>query len=154
MRMIANSARARSTMRFHDESAQPRSIEAHLRRLEKLAPSGLALGGVLGARHLFPALDLVGTPRLDLSLHSPGKHLNVDFIRQLDPALKPVTDPLQPATVVVHAVSHAESLFTPREGGLAWADSVECLLDLHESRLEMQARQFLAHLQSHRPRQS
>ncbi|MFN0076419.1 MAG: hypothetical protein ACKVY0_08090 [Prosthecobacter sp.] len=154
MRMIANSSRARSTMRFRDESAQPRSIEAHLRRLEKLAPPGLALGGVLGARHYFPALDLVGSPRLDLSLHSPGKHLNVDFIQQLDPALKLVTDPLLPATVVVHAVSHAESLFTSREGGLAWADPVECLLDLHEGRLEMQARQFLAHLHSLRPARS
>lgn len=150
MRMMATSAKARSTLRFRDESAQSRSIEAHVRRLEKLSPPGLAVGGVLVARHYFPALDLVGTPRLDLSLHCPGKHLNTDFIRELDPALKPVTDPLQPASVVVHAVRHAEPLFAVRKGGLAWADPVECLLDLHEARLEAQARQFLVHLQSTR----
>ncbi len=150
-RMVAVSDRARSTVRFADPSGQPRSIEAHIRRLEMLAPPGLAIGGVLGALHSFPALDIVGTPRLDLSVHCPGKHLILDFIKDLDPALKPVTDPLQPATVVVHAVRHAVSLFVPRQGGLAWADPVECLLDLHEARLEMQASQFLDHLQSIRP---
>jgi hypothetical protein len=86
---------------------------------------------------------LVGSPRLDLSLHCPGKHLNLDFMKAIDPALKPVTDPLQPATVVVHAVRHADPLFAPREGGLDWADPVECLLDLHEARLESQALEFL-----------
>jgi hypothetical protein len=34
---------------------------------------------------------------------------------------------------------------------LAWADPVECLLDLHEARLEMQASQFLEALQRNRP---
>jgi hypothetical protein len=150
-RMIATSSRARSTVRFRDESAQPRSLEAHLRRLEKLAPAGLAIGGVLGARHYLPTLDLVGAPTLDLSLHCPGKHLNLDWIRELDPALKPVTDPLQPATVVVHALRHADPLTSPSQGGLAWADPVECLLDLHAARLDTQAAQFLEHLQGARP---
>ena len=147
-RMVAVSGRARSTARFADPSGQPRSVEAHIRRLEKLAPPGLAIGGVLGVLRRFPALDIVGSPRLDLSVHCPGKHLNLDFIMALDPALKPVTDPLQPATLVVHAVRHADPLFISRQGGLAWADPVECLLDLHEARLEMQASQFLDHLQS------
>jgi hypothetical protein len=51
--------------------------------------------------------------------------------------------------VVVHAVRHADPLFNPRDGGLAWADPLECLFDLHEARLEMQTAQFLAHLQTH-----
>ncbi|MBL9158415.1 MAG: hypothetical protein JNJ70_13135 [Verrucomicrobiales bacterium] len=153
-RMIAISDRARSTMRFADPSGQPRSIESHLRRLEKLAPPGLAVGGVLGATHHFPGLDLVGSPRLDLSLHCPGKHMNLEFIKALDPALKPVSDPLQPAIVVVHAVRHADPLFAPREGGLAWADPVECLLDLHEAKLDMQAGQFRDYLESTRPAKS
>jgi hypothetical protein len=123
-RLVAVSDRARSTVRFADPSGQPRSIKAHIRRLEKLAPPGLAIGGVLGALHGFPSLDIVGAPRL------------------------PVTDPLQPATLVAHAVRHADPLFVPRQGGLAWADPVECLLDLHEARLDMQASQFLDHLQS------
>ena len=151
VRMVAVSDRARSTVRFADPSGQPRSIEAHIRRLEKLAPPGLAIGGVPGALQYFPALDIIGAPRLDLSVHCPGKHLNLDFIKALDPGLEPVTDPLQPASLVVHAVRHADPLFVPRQGGLAWADPVECLLDLHEARLEMQASQLLDHLQSVRP---
>jgi len=116
-----------------------------------LNPPGLAIGGVLGAKYYYPNLDLVGTPRLDLSLHCPGKRLNLDFIERLDPALKRVEDPLAPANVVVHAVRQADAQFTPREGGLAWADPVECLFDLHEARLELQAGQFLDALQRQRP---
>jgi hypothetical protein len=147
-RLVAVAPRARSTTRFVDRSGQPRTPESHLRRLDKLNPVGVAIGGVLAAKHYFPDLDLVGTPRLDLSLHSPGKKLNLDFIQSLDPALKPIEDPLAPANVVVHAVRHADPLFEPREGGLAWADPVDCLFDLHEARLGMQASQLLSYLQT------
>jgi len=147
-RLLAVADRARSTARFADHSGQPRSTKSHLQRLEKLRPPDLAIGGVLGAKQYFPDIDLVGTPRLDLSLHSPGKRMNLDFIEQLDPALKRVDDPLAPASVVVHAVRHANALFTPRKGGLVWADPVECLLDLHEARLKMQAAQFLDFLKA------
>jgi hypothetical protein len=44
---------------------------------------------------------------------------------------------------VIHALRRAESLFQPGEDGLPWADPVECLLDLHEARLESQALEFL-----------
>ena len=152
-RMLAVADRARSTVRFADASGQPRPVEAHLRRLEKLAPPGLALGGVLGARHYDPALDLAGVPRLDLSMHVPGKPLNLEFMERLDPGLRRVDDPLAPANVVVHAVRQADAQFTPRTGGLAWADPVECLFDLHEARLEAQAAQFLENLQHRRPPQ-
>jgi len=152
-RLVAISDRARCTVRFADQSGKPRSAEAHVRRLEKLNPPGIAIGGVLGAKHYCPALDLVGTPRLDLSLHCPGKRLNLEFIEKLDPALKRVTDPLAPANLAVHAVRHADAQFAPREGGLAWADPVECLFDLHETRLEMQASQFLENLKSKRSNQ-
>lgn len=151
-RLIAASDRARETARFADRSAHERTIDAHVRRLEKLAPAGLAIGGVLGARHYVADLDLVGAPRLDLSQHRAGRHLDLGFIEALDPALQRIEDPLEPATVVVHAVRHADPLFTPREGGLNWADPVECLLDLHESRLEPQAAQFLHAMQDIRPR--
>lgn len=150
-RLVATADRARSTVRFADQSGQPRSAESHLRRLEKLDPPGLAIGGVYGVKHYDPDLDLVGAPRLDLSLHCPDKPMNLDFIRQLDPALKRVEDPLAPATLVVHAVRHADPLFTPRESGLAWADPVECLFDLHDARLDQQAAQFLETLEHQRP---
>ena len=150
-RLLAVADRARSTTRFADQSGQPRSFESHLRRLEKLNPPGLAIGGVLGAKHYYPELNLVGAPRLDISLHSPGKRLNLEFINHLDPALKRVEDPFAPANVVVHAVRHADPQFAPRDGGLAWADPLECLFDLYEARLDLQAGQFLEALQRQRP---
>ncbi len=150
-RLLALSDRTRATVRFADRSGQPRQLESHIRRLEKLAPPDLAIGGVLGAKHYIPALDLVGTPRLDLSQHCPKRHLDLRFIEELDPALKRVEDPLEPATLVVHAIRHADPLFTPRKGGLRWADPVECLLDLYEAHLEKPASQFLDALQLQRP---
>jgi hypothetical protein len=150
-RLVSMSDRARATARYADRSGQPRSPDAHLARLEKLNPPGLAIGGVLGAKHYFPDLDIVGTPRLDISLHARDPRVDLDFIEKLDPALQRVKDPLEPASVVVHNVYHANSLFVPREGGLQWADPVECLLDLHEARLEMQAVQFLDALSKRHP---
>jgi hypothetical protein len=149
-RWVAISDRARETVRFADRSAQPRSPESHVRRLEKLNPKNLAIGGVLGTEHYLPNLDLVGVPRLDLSQHSFRGRPDLGFIKKLDPALERVDDPLQPASVVVHQVRHAKSLFTSREGGLHWADPVECLLDLHEAGLEKQATQFLKALEKKR----
>jgi len=151
-RLLAESDRARMTARFVDRSGQPRSPESHLRRLQKLAPPGIAIGGVLGAKHYVPDLDLVGLPRLDLSQHRPKQHLDLTFVRELDPALTRVEDPLEPATLVVHAVRHAAPLFTPRAGGLEWADPIECLLDLNEAGLKPQASQFLDTLERKRPR--
>ena len=150
-RLLAVSDRARDTARYGDRSGQSRSPEQHVRRLEKLAPAGIGIGGVLGAKHYFRDLDLVGVPRLDLSQHGPRRNLDLGFIEELDPALRRVEDPLEPATVVVHAVRHADPLFTPREGGLWWADPVECLLDLHEAHLDAQAARFLDALQRSRP---
>jgi hypothetical protein len=150
-RLLAGSDRARDTVRYGDRSGQPRSPEQHVRRLEQLAPAGVGIGGVLGAKYHFREFDLVGAPRLDLSQHCPRRNLDLRFIEELDPALKRVEDPLEPATVVVHAVRHADPLFTPREGGLSWADPVECLLDLHEAHLDPQAASFLDALQRSRP---
>jgi hypothetical protein len=145
-RMIALAPRARSTVRFATGSVEPRSQEATLRRLQKLDPPGVAIGGVMGARHYYAELDIVGSPRLDLSVHCPGRHMDLNFLMSLDPALTLVTDPLEPATLVVHAVRHEDSLFKRRDGGLAWADRVDCLLDLHEARLDAQADEFLEYL--------
>lgn len=147
-RLLAKSERARSTTRFLDQSGQPRTPKAHLRRLEKIRPEGIAIGGALGAMHYLPSLDLVGTPRLDLSIHCHNAYLDVGLIKALDPALKREDDPFKPANVVVHAIRHADPLFSARKGGLAWADPVECLLDLQEARLEAQANQLLEVLKS------
>jgi len=149
-RLLANSEAARSTTRFVDRSGQPRSPESRVRRLEKMRPEGVAIGGVLGARHYNPDIDLIGTPRLDLSVSCGKTALPLDFIKELDPALTLETDPRKSASVVVHAVRHADPLFRARPEGLAWADPVECLLDLQEVHLESQMQQFLEALKERR----
>lgn len=149
-RLLAKSDRERGTVRFVDQSGQPRTAESHLGRLENLRPAGVAIGGVAGARHYLPELDLVGLPRLDLSVHCPDGRLDLGLMKALDPALRREDDPQKPASVVVHAVRHVDPLFTPRAGGLSWADPVECLLDLYEARLEAQGAQFIDEL-SNRP---
>jgi hypothetical protein len=142
-RLVATSERARSTIRFADRSGQPRTPESRVRRLEKLSPANVAIGGVLGARHYVSELDLVGTPRLDLSVHCRDAAPDLTFISELDPALEREDDPHKPASVVVHAMRHADPLTVPREGGLAWADPIECVFDLREARLASQAGEFL-----------
>jgi len=146
-RLLAASDRIRSTVRFADVSGKPRPLENHLRRLEKLKIPNLGIGGVVGARHYHPNLDLIGTPVLNFSLHCPDGVMDLEFIAKLDPALKLVRDPLAPAQVIVHAVRRANAFFQPRKEGLAWADPAECLLDLQEAKLETQAGEFLEALQ-------
>ena len=68
-----------------------------------------------------------------------------DFVRRLDPALKPAERGEIPQ-VVVHTLYRPKSLFQMKETGTPWADEVECLLDLHEARLEPQALEFLERL--------
>ncbi len=147
-RLLAISSQVRNTVRFVDASGIPRSPDAHLRRLAKMNIPGLAIGGVLGARHYHPSLDLTGSPLLDLSLHTPGREMDLEFIGKLDPALKPVENPFSPFQVAVHAVRRVDPFYQPREAGLAWAAPLECLLDLHEARLEGQALEFLQTLSS------
>ncbi|HEY1791891.1 MAG TPA: hypothetical protein VGG34_03170 [Opitutaceae bacterium] len=151
LRLVAMSDHARATARYADASGQARSPERHLRRLEAMGLKAVGVGGVIGARHYFEDLDIVGAPRLDISFHARGPAADVDFIYKLDPALRQITDPREPASLVIHQVYHADPFFSPRSGGLNWADPVECLLDLHEAHLEIQAKQFLDVLKRRRP---
>jgi len=133
----------RSTTRFADRSGQPRSPESLMRRLKRLQRSDIAVGGVVGARHYQADLDLTGTPRLDLSVHWRGKKIAVEFVKELDPALQESKGRDEPAPLVIHFVRRANPLFQPGKDNLQWADPVECLLDLQESRLESQAVEFV-----------
>jgi hypothetical protein len=142
-RLLAVSDEVRATARFIDPSGQPRSPGSLLRRLRKLQRGDVAVGGVRGAKHYQPSLDLIGETRLDLSVHAVEKAGDLSFVERLDPALERVTRRDQTPVLVVHQIRRAESLFQAGEDGLPWADPVECLLDLQEARLEPQAREFL-----------
>ena len=102
----------------------------------------VAVGGVLGARHYLPKLDLIGTPRLDLTINVFNRHESETLIRSLDAGLVPAERGEMPH-VVVHTVNRQASLFERDNRGSIWADQVECLLDLHEARLEAQALEML-----------
>lgn len=141
-RLVANADNVRQTLRFADHSGQPRSMESLFSRLQRLHLEGVAIAGVLGARRRHPGLDLIGTPRLDLTLHVRTRQPDLGFIRQLDPALRPAR-PEEPARLVIHLLRYPHRFSESDADGLLWADPVECLLDLHEMRLESQALDFL-----------
>jgi hypothetical protein len=140
-RLLAVSDQVRSTTRFTDRSGQPRSPHDLFVRLKRLGRSDIAVGGVIGARHYRPDLDIVGIPRLDLSMHTLGKNVDLSFVRELDPALQETNRRDVPTALAVHLVSRARSLFQSGDD-VQWADPVECLLDLQENRLESQALEF------------
>lgn len=142
-RMVTLSDEVRATTRFVDRSGQARSPQSLLRRLAQLDRSDVAVGGIAGARHYDPDIDLVGVPKVDLSLHCTGKRVDWSFVERLDPALEKTERRDDPAALVVHLVRREAALFQSDDSGMQWADPVECLLDLHESRLESQAMEFL-----------
>jgi len=149
-RLMANSDIARSTMRFKDMSSQPMSPDLLLKRVQKIQRSDIGVGGVFGARHYYPDLDLVGSPRLDVSIHAADGRADVSFVERLDPALKEIKNRRDPAQLAIHFIRRRDSFFQNGPDGMIWADPVECLLDLYEVHLESQARAFLQNYSSDR----
>lgn len=124
---------------------KPRPLDLLLENLEGYTKLEIGLGGMIGARHYLPGIDLVGIPRLDLTLTQASEERVRQFIRRIDPALKPAqTD--QAPQVVIHRVFRPTTFFADAGQGRQVADEVECLLDLHEARLEAQANELLEHL--------
>lgn len=124
---------------------KPRPLDLLLENLEGYAKLEFGLGGIIGARHYLPGIDLVGTHRLDLTLKNTSEERIRQLTRRLDPALKPA-DAEQVPQVVIHLVFRPHTFFAEADDGRPVADEVECLLDLHEARLESQANELLEHL--------
>jgi hypothetical protein len=141
-KLVAQAEKVRYSKGYSDRSGRPRSLEVLLDRLLELRRDDIAVSGVPGARHYLPGLDLTGTPRLDLVLHARRIGESHNFLQNIDPALKP-SERGEAPQVVIHSVSRPISFFVTDAKGTTWADEVECLLDLHEARLESQALEFL-----------
>ncbi len=139
------SQKARATIRYMDCSGQPRSPESLVRRLQRMDRMDLAIGGVFGAKWHFQELDIVSAPRLDICIHCLEKNIDLQFVQKLDPALRSTRDPYIPVSLALHFIRRKESFFVSDSGNI-WADPVECLADLYESRLDQQASQFEAFL--------
>ena len=143
LRYVSVQERARATERYADRSGSPRSAADLLRRLARLGRRDIAVGGVPGALHHAPSLDVVGTATLALTLHDPEGTAGTDFVERLDPALVR-TESAEPAPLlVVHRQRLRRFLASGEESGTRWADPVECLLDLHEAGLDGLAKQYL-----------
>lgn len=115
-------------------------------RLRQLGRHDIAVGGTFGAGHHFADLGLISNPRLDLTIHCPGRSADTSFIERLDPALKHTEDRSEPARLALHVLRRTESFFEGVSTEEVRADPIECFLDLHEARLEAQAQEFLEHL--------
>ena len=144
-KLLAVSDRVRSTMRYASRSGlQVRSPGSLMMRLRKTMRKDIAVGGVTGAKHYFSDLNITGDPRLDISIHCPGNEVDLSFVEKLDPALVKVGSPHEPAHLAIHMIRRKKAFFEqPDPDGAQPADPVECLLDLHEVRLEARAKEFL-----------
>lgn len=143
--MVVLSEGLRSTQHFTDRSGRPRAFDSLLDRLQSEAPGAIAIGGVIGARHYLPSLDLAGIPRLDLTISLAANVRVDDLMYRLDPALKR-TEPGEPARVALHVVRQPTPLFTTDRDGNQRADEVDCILDLYEAKLDQQALELLTEL--------
>ena len=133
---------ARKSICFSDLSGQPRTPEDLATRLQALDLENVAIGGVIGAKHYYPLLDITGSPQLDLVVHGGAKS-DLGFIKTLDPALGQINSLVGPANVVVHFLPRAQSMFMKDAKGLLFADPVECLANLYQGGLDHQANDML-----------
>lgn len=147
-RLVTTAADTRATLLYTDRSNQPRSAESLVQRLANLERLDIAVGGVIGAKRYFPHLDIEGTPRLDLCVHAPSSSADVDFVRHLDPALERSTNPYRAVRLAVHFVRRREPFFDVENGHPPYSSPVDCLLDLYNARLDMQASSFQRFLQT------
>lgn len=141
--MILGADKIRATQRFVDRSGQPRRPQFLLDRLAEMHLDHVGVGGVPGALAVYPDLNITGSPRLDICVHAPGKVADIAFVKKLDPALEPADNPMEPAQVVIHFVRSDHSYFEQHLPGINRASWVECMLDLHEMRLNAQADEWL-----------
>lgn len=133
---------ARKSIRFKDLSGQARTPEDLAERLKNLNLTNVAIGGVIGAKHYYPKLDITGSPRLDLVVHG-GIKSDLGFIKKMDPALGQIHSLVEPANVVVHFLPRADSLFASDSKGFLLADPIECLANLYQGGLDHQANDML-----------
>ncbi|MFP4492699.1 MAG: hypothetical protein ACLFRP_02265 [Puniceicoccaceae bacterium] len=146
-KLLADSEDVRQTRRF--VSAAPRPVLKNAEKVSKLPSGHYAIGGIIGARHHFPGIDLIGEPRLDLIAFQQSDREIENSVTKIDPSLRPAVTG-QAAQVVVHRLYREESYFEKDKKNRTVADEVECLLDLYGARLDLQAQELLEYLRATR----
>lgn len=130
--------------KFIDRSGSPRSPQKLAQQLSKLGRQDLAIGGVLGAKHHFPGLDMTAAPHLDIVVHG-NLHTDLSFVAQLDPALVRDDAAKGQAHVIVHFLNRPNSLFEMKDG-FVWADVLECLVNLWDAGFIHQVENLINHV--------
>lgn len=142
--ILALSESLRRPAWYADRTGRPLDPEFLLERLQKRVPEGVAVGGVVAARHWDPSFNLNGTPRLDVTLHALTGPSLADLLARIDTSLERSWRADERTVLVVHPLSRRETFFERVAAGpLAIADPVETLLDLQEMRLVPQAEELV-----------
>lgn len=135
--LLVLSESLRRPIRFVDATGRQPDPQVILRRLQKKNTPGVALGGVVAARHYDRHFDLHGLPRLDVVMAKP---VEIGWVRSVDPALRQSSLGDAEPVLVVRRSTRPDPGFVDRgRSELPVADAVETLLDLYELRLDSQA---------------
>ncbi len=123
---------------------RPKSIEQLLERLQEQKDQKVAIGGIIAARTYMTGINMLGVPRLDITVHRWDTSRISHLLRRLDPGLREVERGELPQ-VALHQLYRKESFF---KIGLEMniADEMDCLMDLQEARLDGQAAELLDYL--------
>ena len=131
----------RGTQRYVDGSGQRPDPEGLVRRIRAKAPTAVAIGGVVAARHYVPDFDLNGLPRIDVT--TQARNSGSGWVSGLDPALRLATPQERSPVLVVHHTRRAAPFYdADRRVTGALVGPAETLLDLYDLRLTEQADDF------------
>lgn len=148
MELAQDHGRLRKARLFTDPTGQsaPAQMARRLARLQasKKLPRSVRVGGVLGAAGHFPALDITGAPRLDISVDAEPARVAA----LLDAGLQPKTRPEQRVALAVHVTR--EPLGDEQGPGSEprLASELECLADLIEMGYTREASEMARHMES------
>lgn len=144
-RLVVNAQDVRQTRAFSFTEGTGRSVDSLLNRMHRYSFKNVAVGGTQGARFHFRDIDIVGNPRLDLTVLCSENSLDISFLKRLDPSLIPVEKNQKPA-VVLHMAFWKNPIYEFKVDGFTFTDPVECLLDLHEMRFDGQVDEIIRQL--------
>lgn len=142
LKLVSNSTENRLTYSYW--SFRPKPIQDLINRLNEKPDNKIAFGGIIGARHYLPGIDLIGIPRLDLSVQNMNASEIHRLVQRIDPGLKKEERGTIPQ-LVIHVLTRPDPLFLKNKEQYI-SDETECLLDLHDAMLDGPYLELLEHL--------
>lgn len=145
IKLAEEHGRSRKTVGYVDPTQLARPPYAMAKRLLDridIARTGaIAIGGVIGASHHYPDLDITGAPRLDLCVFCGS----TDFVSKIDAGLLNQDKSTVRADAVLVLHMHRDlRCSTSADGDVA--SRIDCLADLLEMGFQREASEFAQHL--------